>query len=98
MVPCPGGAERRGAAGCDSDATHCRFEGARFFVRIVVGSRDELAGRAGRGRMIGSMTKDVVGAAGIVDGIRTTEISYCVDGGAVCGAASSIPRAGPPER
>jgi hypothetical protein len=31
--------------------------------------------------MIGSMTKDVVGAAGIVDGLRSTEISCCVDGG-----------------
>jgi len=48
---------------------------------VVVGGGDELFSRAGRGLMIGSMTKDVVGAASTVDGVRSTEISYRIDGG-----------------
>jgi hypothetical protein len=40
---------------------------------MVVGSGDELVGRAGRGLLIGSMTND---------GVCATEISYRIGGGA----------------
>jgi hypothetical protein len=49
---------------------------------MVVAGGDDLAGRAGRGLMIGSMTKDVVGAAGVIGGVRSTELSCCIDGDA----------------
>jgi len=79
--PCPGVGERRCAIGRASDATHCRFEGARFFVRTTVGDSDELFDLAAGGRMIGSMT-NAVGAPGLADGVRSRAICCRVDAGA----------------